>query len=838
MSNTDEPNVRITIIAADGLCKRDVFGFPDPFAVATINGAQTRATSVIKKTLNPYWNEEFDYVVNEDSILAVVIFDQKKFLKKDQGFLGVINVRIAAILDLDSGGDEMLTRDLKKSVHNVVVHGKVIINIRTLANVASQKGSQRSGNALHSPKSQLQQIAPKMEDTLPSYSASTNQSSYTSQPSIVHLSATSEPLADMRRPTLTEVGSLSSRSTASEDALSAWNRKFSTRQVRLAREEPEPFSPGRRLGGGGIGVVHEVNLDGISLALKRTYAKRLTEYELNEIKILGQITEKRHKHIVELIGSYIHRQRGVYELGLLIWPVAHCDLAVFLQDVDLLGQWTEHERIEGIRTRTEDLDLAVESLSTMTGFRIPWSLKGALEKSGTRLYEMSLGILRSNFGCITNAVAWLHQQGIRHKDLKPSQILLSSDGLWLTDFGWSKDISELTQSATDGGQNITLKYQAPERARKQLCGRPEDIFSLGCIFIEMAFQLARPILMPAERVMPWKQKGWYFQANLNEVRALLLPLQSALDTSWGGPSVAELIPEMLAFTPSDRPSIDEVLRRLAFSAYLGECCASEVATRISSLGNVVESQLNTMHEASPRYLTPPSSFGVSSAVPRLLPRAIGIAQSNSDTLYIPNQATQGSRNNRNTGSFDLRQRTPERDIVSRPGVDHSTTNINKSAPGTDIDTFSTVRPANPNISHLSPESGFITNSAHQDLSRSTSKIAKQQLENAFNKLNITEETLIDRSAYYQQSTVFGTKSADSYPSTNPFRSTTPSNGSNNPFRQQEYAPKNLETHVNHVQGRNTRHDLWSLQPDEPALQPSLARFDGQRTVHNDSQHHL
>lgn len=35
-------------------------GFPDPFAVATIGGEQTRTTAVIKKTLNPYWNESFD----------------------------------------------------------------------------------------------------------------------------------------------------------------------------------------------------------------------------------------------------------------------------------------------------------------------------------------------------------------------------------------------------------------------------------------------------------------------------------------------------------------------------------------------------------------------------------------------------------------------------------------------------------------------------------------------------------------------------------------------------------------------------------------------------------
>lgn len=126
-----QPNVRVTIIAADGLYKRDVFRFPDPFAVATINGEQTKTTGVIKKTLNPYWNESFDMKANEDSILAVQIFDQKKFKKKDQGFLGVVNVKIGSAIDLDAGGDEMITRDLRKSNDNLVVNGKLILNLST-----------------------------------------------------------------------------------------------------------------------------------------------------------------------------------------------------------------------------------------------------------------------------------------------------------------------------------------------------------------------------------------------------------------------------------------------------------------------------------------------------------------------------------------------------------------------------------------------------------------------------------------------------------------------------------------------------------------------------------
>jgi E3 ubiquitin-protein ligase NEDD4 len=46
-----------------------------------------------------------DRKAREDSILAIQIFDQKKFKKKDQGFLGVINVRIGDVIELEVGGE-------------------------------------------------------------------------------------------------------------------------------------------------------------------------------------------------------------------------------------------------------------------------------------------------------------------------------------------------------------------------------------------------------------------------------------------------------------------------------------------------------------------------------------------------------------------------------------------------------------------------------------------------------------------------------------------------------------------------------------------------------------
>lgn len=128
MSRTTPINVKI--VAAESLYKRDVFRQPDPFAVLTVDGSQTKTTKTAKKTLNPYWNESFVLNALEDSILVIQIFDQKKFKKKDQGFLGVVNIRIGDVIDLSlPNSEETITKDLKKSNENLAVSGKIIVVI-------------------------------------------------------------------------------------------------------------------------------------------------------------------------------------------------------------------------------------------------------------------------------------------------------------------------------------------------------------------------------------------------------------------------------------------------------------------------------------------------------------------------------------------------------------------------------------------------------------------------------------------------------------------------------------------------------------------------------------
>lgn len=99
-------------------------------------------------------------------------------------------------------------------------------------------------------------------------------------------------------------------------------------------------------------------------------------------------------------------------------------------------------------------------------------------------YGDGMSSLRTFFGCLATAVQYLHKNRIRHKDIKPSNVLIKDGNVLLTDFGLSRDCNH-TRSTTEGPTARTARYCAPEVADYMPRSYSSDMWSLGCVFLEM-----------------------------------------------------------------------------------------------------------------------------------------------------------------------------------------------------------------------------------------------------------------------------------------------------------------------------------------------------------------
>jgi serine/threonine protein kinase len=109
-----------------------------------------------------------------------------------------------------------------------------------------------------------------------------------------------------------------------------------------------------------------------------------------------------------------------------------------------------------------------------------------LEHAGT---SWDLGFsshLQGWFGCLATAVEYLHANKIRHRDIKPANILIYRRQVLLVDFGLVHDSNESSGSTTSGETRGTLRYAAPEVVLQNRANSSSDIWSLGCVFLEIA----------------------------------------------------------------------------------------------------------------------------------------------------------------------------------------------------------------------------------------------------------------------------------------------------------------------------------------------------------------
>ncbi|KAI0473910.1 kinase-like domain-containing protein [Xylariaceae sp. FL0804] len=99
--------------------------------------------------------------------------------------------------------------------------------------------------------------------------------------------------------------------------------------------------------------------------------------------------------------------------------------------------------------------------------------------------------LHQSFGCLAAGLLYLHRHKIRHKDIKPKNILVEPNGnIRICDFATALVPDHVDSGAPVGmtrGAVIreTHEYTTPERMRIEDRDFPDDLYALGLVFLEL-----------------------------------------------------------------------------------------------------------------------------------------------------------------------------------------------------------------------------------------------------------------------------------------------------------------------------------------------------------------
>jgi eukaryotic-like serine/threonine-protein kinase len=295
-----------------------------------------------------------------------------------------------------------------------------------------------------------------------------------------------------------------------------------------------PYSTLGRLGEGGMGVVYVARHGetGVDVALKTVrLARRPNLAGLRaEVKALASL---RHPGIVEIADFGVGDGAPWYAMELLHGQ----SFGQYMAKVwgDALGRDPDDvATVSDVESRLVEANVAAGAL--LAGHHLVRRSAAPLG-GATRRAEM-LRITRD----LCRALSYLHQNGLLHGDLKPSNIFVCRDGrVVLLDFGLVSQAGggigrEVLESA--GAIRGTVPYLAPERLRGDFSDARADLFGVGVMLYEaltgrLPFGGAR-----ASELLAAQQAG-----------VVALPSHLVSDLP---PEIDLLTRDLLAFSPRER----------------------------------------------------------------------------------------------------------------------------------------------------------------------------------------------------------------------------------------------------------------------------------------------
>jgi serine/threonine protein kinase len=175
---------------------------------------------------------------------------------------------------------------------------------------------------------------------------------------------------------------------------------------------------------------------------------------------------------------YLGREHGVggaADVALKVFKhELQLDINAIIKEFGWLLRFLPHPHIVRTYDAGEQNGDAYITMEFMEGS----SLRGKIRAGNLHLDE-TLSIIQQ----IASALDALHKGNVVHRDVKPENILFTSEGTAkLGDFGYARTLRTGESYPSSLG---TFGYMSPEVANKQGGNFNADVFSLGCVFYEM-----------------------------------------------------------------------------------------------------------------------------------------------------------------------------------------------------------------------------------------------------------------------------------------------------------------------------------------------------------------